>query len=305
MGYNFDGASTGGGGSFALRNSASESAPQEMLYSAINEDLSYLSIQPGSSGGSGGIPITAPVDDDGLSEKIIYTVSAFIETIDFDESVERVYALITYNRAFIETANIEGRNHAQRHYGWQTYRTASFTIRVPRDRLNDMTANLETIGNVTTHSSDAQNITAQFTDSQSRLTAMRVQEERLLDMLSKADNVTDMIALEERLAEVRYQIEALTSTLRNWQNRVDYSTLSLYIYEVEVFTEMTPPPVLTYWQQIGDGLDRNVRAVGRFFMNLFKWLIINLPVLVILAVIAIIITLIVRRQIKKSKKRYM
>ena len=39
-----------------------------------------------------------------------------------------------------------------------------------------------------------------------------------------------------RLSEVRYQLESIESQLRTFDNRIDYSTVYLYIDEVEVFS---------------------------------------------------------------------
>jgi len=166
--------------------------------------------------------------------------------------------------------------------------------------LAAVTASLDSIGNVTSLRSDADNITSQFYDTQSRLNSYKTQEERLLDMLSKADNVSDMIEIETRLADIRYQVESLTTTLRNWQNAVDYSTLTLYINEVAELTEITPVQPRSYWQQISDGLKANTKSVGAFFKNLFKWIVINLLVLIILAVLAIIAFIFIRKYIKRA-----
>ena len=275
--------------------------PKELMDSGYND--SYERQRGEAQEGSGVVPITAFVVDDSLAEKIIYTVSADIETINFDETIEGVYVLLANNRGFIESSNIGGRNYAQSYHGWQTFRSAQFSLRVPKDRLNTVTASLKTLGNVISQRSDAENITARFTDTQSRLNSYKTQEERLLNMLSHCENVTDMMSIEEQLATVRYQIESLTSTLRNWQNQVDYSTVNLYINEVEVFTEIEPEQQPTYWQQIGDGLKASAKSVGGFFADLFKGLVINLPVLAVLAVIAVIAILIVRRQIRRAQKR--
>ena len=255
------------------------------------------------SDGSGMLPITATVVDEGLAEKIIYTVSADIESLNFDETIDKVYEMLAHYRAFIESSYIGGRNRSHMYYGWQEFRYASFTLRVPKDSLNAITASLDTLGNVTALRSDAQNITAMFTDTEARLVALAIQEERLLDMLRKAEDIPDLIVIEERLSEVRYQIESITATLRNWQNQVDYSTLNLYISEVEAFTEITQVQQRTYWQRVGDGLQSNTLGVGQFFTSLFMWLVVSLPVLIILAVIVILIVLLVKRQIKRRKKR--
>ena len=238
----------------------------------------------------------------GFSEKIIYTAYASIETVDFDETISNVYDLMDFNGAFIESSNIGGRNYAQSYYGWQTYRTARFTVRVPANRLSDMIGSLDVLGNVTSNSSEGQNITSQFYDTESRLSAYRIQEERLLAMLAKTETVADMIEIESRLSDVRYDIESMTSTLRNWQNLVDYSTLTLSINEVEKFTEYTPIQ-RPYWQQVNDGFGGTLRSIGDFFKDLLKWLIVNIPVIVILAVLVIIAVILIRRSIRRRSKK--
>jgi len=255
-----------------------------------------------SEGGYSADPVTAV--SDGLAEKIIYTITAEMETIDFDATIESIYELLAYNGGFIENSYIGGRNTAQSYYGWQTYRNANFTLRIPKDRLNAVTTSLDSIGNVTSLRSSADNITSQFYDTQSRLNSYRTQEERLLSMLSKAENVTEMIEIESRLADIRYQIESLTTTLRNWQGAVDYSTLTLYISEVAELTEISPVQPRTYWQQIGDGFTANTKGVGAFFMNVFKWIVINTPVFVILAVLAIIAVVVIKRLVRRRKSYY-
>jgi hypothetical protein len=229
-------------------------------------------------------------------------VFADIETIRFDETIERIRTLMAAHGAFVESSSISGINYASQFYGWNDYRYAFFSIRVPVENLNAMAANLGTLGNVVHENSNAQNITSQFFDTQSRLNSLTVQEERLLDMLRRAEDVPDLIAIEERLSDVRYQIESLTTTLNNWQSQVDYSTMTLSISEVEEYTEITPTH-RTYWERIGDGLLASVRGIGRFFSNLFAWIIINLPVLITLAVIIVVMLIIFRRKLRKLKNK--
>jgi len=253
-------------------------------------------------GDAGGItPISAPVTE-GLAEKIIYSVYADIETLRFDETVERVYALLETYSAFIESSSVSGVNYESRFHGWSEHRNAHFSLRVPQEFLNAMTANLESLGNVIHLNSSADNITAQFFDTQSRLHSLEIQEERLLSMLSQSEDITDLIALEARLSEIRYQIESLTSTLSNWQRQVDYSTVTLWIREVEQLTEQVQIHQ-TYWEQMGDGFMSTIRGVGRFFMNFFLWIIVSAPVLVIFAVITVATIIIVKRIIRSSEKK--
>jgi len=298
----YDGYSGGSSGNTAEAPAMPAPAPDydfardEAEFGGYPEDTGLIEDQ---IGGADATPVSTTGTED-FAEKIVYSVYAEIETMEFDGTIEAVNALLTRYNAFIESSNISGVNYAARQYGWNELRRANFSIRVPVDQLDTVTKNLDSLGNVIRRNTNAENITSQFYDSQSRLNTFLIQEERLLDMLKKAEDVTDMIVIEERLGEVRYEIESLTTMLRNWQNQVNYSYLTLSITEVENFTEITEPN-RTYWQQIGDGFMISIRAVGRFFMDLFKWLVINAPVLVILAVFAIVIIIIIKRKIRADK----
>jgi len=274
----------------------------EALYSYAGDHRVSESINDVVRDIESGVAQVSVTGAENFAEKIIYSIYADIETRSFDETIDNLHDLMRRHNAFIESSSISGVNYASRHFGWDEYRYAYFSIRVPKEQLNAMTANIRTLGNVTHESSNATNITSQFYDTQSRLNSLIVQESRLLDMLATAEDVPDLILIEERLSNVRYQVESLTTTLNNWQSQVDYSTLTVNIREVEEFTEQVQIH-RTYWEQMYDGFLATIRSIGRFFMNLFLWIVINAPVLVILAAVAICALLIVKMKIRKKKMR--
>ncbi|MCL2819931.1 MAG: DUF4349 domain-containing protein [Oscillospiraceae bacterium] len=292
---------TAGGGDYA------EEALYDADYSYVDDSISYSSggdhggISSTIGGGSSIVPITAPINE-GLAEKIIYSVHANIETMEFDETVAKIHQLLGVYNAFIESSSVSGINYESRFYGWNEYRYAYFNLRVPVGQLNAMVENLDSLGNITHQSNDATNITTQFFDTQSRLNSLNIQEERLLDMLSKAEDVPDLIMIEERLSDVRYQIEMLTTTLTGWQRQVDYSTVTLSIIEVIEFTEQ-PVINISYWQQISDGFMATIKAIGKFFMDLFRWFIVSAPVLLVIAVIILAAVLFVKYKVRSYKKK--
>ena len=55
-------------------------------------------------------------------------------------------------------------------------------------------------------------------------------------MLSKSEDVETLIALEQRLSDVRYEIESIERSLRNYDMQIKYSTVDLDLREVEVYT---------------------------------------------------------------------
>ncbi|MDR1136285.1 MAG: DUF4349 domain-containing protein [Clostridiales Family XIII bacterium] len=277
------GASNGSAGGDARM----EAPAADMVEDAAEYDVEY-SLAENEIGSA-----VASVQSSGAlqSERIIYSAEANIETAEFDAAIESVYAMLDRYNAFIETSYIGGRGS---YYGRKSYRSASFTLRVPKQSFTAMTDGLSDIGNLLSFSSNAVNISTQYVDTESRLNAYKVEESRLLDMLSNVNDVEAMIALESRLSNVRYEMESLTSRLRDWQSQVDYSTVNLNIEEVEKMQEQTQLN-RSYAQELGDGFGNTLRGVGVFFKELFRLIVAVLPVLIILAVIALAVLFIVKK----------
>lgn len=256
------------------------------------------------SSGAGLTSVVAAPTAISFAEKIIYSAYASVETILFEDAVAALNDMITQYDAFVEYSYITGADYRSTYYGYNPMRNANYTIRVPRENYSALTNSLSTLGNVTNTSSNAENVTEHYTDVDARLKVYLTEESRLLIMLEKADNIEDMITIESKLSEVRYDIERLTATLRDLDNRVNYSTVTVDLREVEELTQ--PQPVhRTYGQQIADGFKESMRAVGNFFKNLAKAFIVNLPVLLLIAVVVVIALLILRRVIRRLKAKFL
>ncbi|MBP5167907.1 MAG: DUF4349 domain-containing protein [Oscillospiraceae bacterium] len=232
-------------------------------------------------------------------DKIIYTANSEIQTLDFEASVERVRHLVEQFGGYIQSSSVTGTDVTRK---YKTFRKASFTLRIPSDRFSGLQESLSDVGNVTYFNLDQDNISDQYYDVESRLTTYRTEESRLLSMLEKCETVEDMIAIESRLSDVRYSIESLTSTLRRYDQLVAYSTVYLNIVEVEKYVEEVPI-VRGYWEQIGEGFVNSLKGVGNFFKNLFKFLLISFPYLVLIAVILLLLVLIFRPVLRRRRER--
>ena len=233
-----------------------------------------------------------------MTEKIIYSFYADIETTEFDDTLTTVTELMNQFGAFIESSYIGGNSY----YSNTTYRYAEYTIRVPVESFASLTGSLDVLGNIVSQNTNAENITTQFTDTQARLDTYQTEEDRLLEMLEKAETVEDMITIESRLSNVRYEIESLTSLLRNWQSQIDYSTVTLHIDEVEELSAQVSAQ-RTYWERIWDGLNATLEGIGDFFKSSFMVLIWALPVLVLIGAVTVIVLLIVRASRKRKLKK--
>ena len=149
------------------------------------------------------------------------------------------------------------------------------------------------IGNVLNSNTSAQNITSQFTDTEARRDSLRVQEERLLAMMEKTDDMESLIALESRLSEVRYEIESLERQLIDWQNRVDYSAVTIELREVAVYTPVEPV-TRSFGERLGSAFADGWRGFVRFVQGALIVLARCLPALVLLALLVLAVVLLIR-----------
>ena len=110
----------------------------------------------------------------------------------------------------------------------------------------------------------------------------------------------DIITIESRLSEVRYQIESMESQLRTFDNQVDYSTVHIYVEEVEHYT---PQPEKSTWERIKSGFSENVYQVTNGIKNFAIEFVIAIPILLVWAVVIIVGIVVIRVVLKKKQKK--
>ena len=107
----------------------------------------------------------------------------------------------------------------------------------------------------------------------------------------------DLLQIEERLTEVRTELEGIASQLRVYNNMVDYATVNLTVTEVKEYTQTEEPE--TVWDRIGSGLQDTFQNLGEFFTDLFVLLVVSMPYLLLLGAVVLVILFLVFRKRKK------
>ena len=240
-------------------------------------------------------PDTPEVDP----EKIIYSADITLESTDFDGCREKLMALVSEYGGYIESSSLSDADYYSKMHGGRYMRSASYVLRIPGTEFTQMSSDLSQLGNVPYSRTYTENVSAQYYDTEARLRAYTAQEERLLEMLEAAESVEDILAIEGQLTNVRYEIESLQSSLKNWDRRISYSTIYLELQEVSEYTD-EPAPSLNFGQRLVRSLKNGFRGVGHFFQNLLIWLAGALPALVIIAVLIIVL----RPLFKKQRARH-
>lgn len=238
-----------------------------------------------------------------VSSKIIYSADLIAQTTDFDAAISALEQQIVTFGGFIERSDVNGdTNYDENGVASIVNRWACYVIRVPSGRFEDFLHQTEGLGNVTSLSRYAENVTSQYTDYEARLSSLRTQEERLLSMLEKSEDVDSLIALEERLSDVRYELESIERSLKNLDMQISYSTVTLNLEEVEIYTP-TAPVQRTFGEKLSDafstGWRRFVRNVQYFCIDLVTML----PGIVLFALLVLVGIFVVRKVLRRQKSR--
>lgn len=229
-------------------------------------------------------------------QKLVRKMWINAETEDLDALLQQVDEKMAALGGYAEKREVyNGSPSASRRY-----RHATITVRVPAEQLGSFTDAVTGISNVTSCTESADDITLSYIATESRITALETEQTRLLELLAKAENMNDLLQIEQRLTEVRTELEQVTSQLRLYDNMVNYATVYLELSEVKEYTVVTEPE--TVWERIGEGFMQSLKDLGDFFTELFVTVIVGLPYLVILAALVTVLVLILRARKKKQKK---
>ncbi|MCR5719931.1 MAG: DUF4349 domain-containing protein, partial [Lachnospiraceae bacterium] len=234
------------------------------------------------------------------NRKLIKTVDLTAETKSFDTLLDSVTSTCNSMGGYVESSNI---NNGSR-YNDSTYfkRTAYIVLRIPQNKLQSFLDSVATNCNIVRKNENVTDVTLSYVDLESHKKALKGEEERLLEFLSAAESIDEMITIEDRLTSIRYQLESMESQLRTYDNKIDYSTVSMQIDEVKEYKPAEPEEEPGFWEQISTGFVDSLKQVGNGLKNFVIWFIVNIPYLVVFVVVITIIILIVRKVLNMYNK---
>jgi hypothetical protein len=162
-----------------------------------------------------------PID---IEKKIIKEGDISFETSDVVETRKQITGLLKRLGGYAE-------DDSERTYGSEVRKEYNISIRIPAKNFD---AFLGTVSSTATKI-DSRNIrikdvTSQFIDIKTRLDNKRLLESRYLQLLNKATKMSDLLQIEDKLAEIRSDIESTQSQLNYMSKQVAYSSLTITFY---------------------------------------------------------------------------
>ena len=271
---------------------AAEEAAAEIAYDSYYEEEA---IEPEMGDAAGGAEAPEVNESATSQRKLIKTVELSVETKAYDDLMVSLEAQIEELGGYIESLNAYNGSY----YSGRTNRSASITARIPAEKLDGFVKQMGEEANIVDRNESVEDVTLQYVDLDSHTRMLEEEQERLLELLENAETIEDIITIEGRLSEVKYQLESMKSQLRTFDNKVTYSTVHIYIDEVK---ELTPVVEQTAGERIAEGFAESLHDIGEGFKEFFIGFVINIPYIIVWAVILAIIAFVVIKVVKIIEK---
>lgn len=264
-----------------------------------------------------GEPMPAPADnapsstvnsDPLINRKIIRNASLSIETLEFDKFVSAINEKVNALGGYVQSNVVRNRSSyyvSGSGKNRELYlRSAEMVFRIPAEKLDEFLSAADGLGNVTSRNETVSDVTESYVDVEARLKSLRTEYDTLLELLSRAENLEEIIMLQDRLTNVRYEIESYEARLRSYDSQIEFSTVSIDLTEVERETAVAEE---SFSEETSRRFRESLEDVGEGFRDFAAWFIGNLPHILVFLFFAVciplVIVLIIVGSVKRRRKR--
>ena len=231
------------------------------------------------------------------SQKLIRYLDYTIETKEFDTFVQELGELVSTAKGYVEQSEVS-QDEAQSYAQGKRY--ASYTLRIPADGLEAFKQEFQEKGTITRQSERVEDVTLNYVDVESHITALKTEQDSLLKMLEQADTIETILAIQNQLTQVRYQLESYESQKRTYDNDINYSTVYVYVQEVERESQNTD----TYGGELLEKLSGNFHGILTGLRSFSLWFLGAMPYWILLGLLFLVFWVVYKKATKKKRKAH-
>lgn len=228
--------------------------------------------------------------EDNPDSKIVYTFGYYLQTTDFEKTVELLRSKIKTSGGYIAQMSVN--------YSSNNLKNGNFTIRIPKEQSEDFQRGIGELGNITDQDLSTEDLTKYYADIESQVEALKIKETRYLELLKTAENMEDILTIESHLADVQHQLNYLNQDLKNIDYDVNYNYFMLNIYEVDHLSGSVGTQN-SFGSRLSDAFRSSFINFLYFIQNIILFLVRNIVFILVIVLIALFVTYIIKRK-KKS-----
>ncbi len=261
-----------------------------------------------SAGGVENKPVEGVGPDVGngtYDRKIIRTVTMSCESKAFDDAVQVIMTALSIHGGYVEKSSSSGtaRSVAPEIHT-QSARYASYTLRVPAEKLDAFLSNLSLDEGIRVlrQEMSSDEITGAYYDAKTRMETLAAEKDSLTVMLSGFTDYSDisaMLQVQERLYNVIEEMEVLQTKLNLYDGQVAMSTVYLDLREVLEYTAVEEP---TFGDRVGKAFTESWTDFWEGCQDFAVWFVEAFPTLLVIAVIAVVVIILIKRRIRKKRE---
>jgi len=223
-------------------------------------------------------------------EMLVYTCTADIDTLDYEQSVRSFKDSLQKLGGFIESEHYsDGANH----YGYwveevdkKKYYTA--TVRIPSAKYDQLVNSFSDLGDVRSKDATVENVSQEYRDIGIQLEILEAKEKIFMKMLKEAVTIDEMMSIESSLTEIQVQIEQLKSRMMTIETDVAYSYVHLTITEVTKYQEK-PKQTDTFAKRLQNTVTETASGFVEFLEALLFLVIRLFPYVLVFGFIGIMV----------------
>jgi len=209
------------------------------------------------------------------NRKVIRTGRIDLVVATYDEARTKLDALLKAAGGYVDSTQVQ---HFQ-----GAVSNATLVLRIPQDAFGTLLPKLRELGEISAESTNAEDVTDQYVDIAARLASAKTLEKRLLELAAdRSSGVEALLAVERELARVRGEIESYEGRMRQWNDQIAMSALTLSISTKAPAIASVPDPGLG--DRIAAGFHDSIDALKNFgawlavtTTSLLPWMLLIVP----------------------------
>ena len=222
---------------------------------------------------------------------VIQTAEAFLESENFDQVVADLRQLAPSVNGYVEADMLTT----------QGMRMFTIVLRVPAGTFEDVLDQIVNLADMRHMNQWAEDVTDLFYDMRSSLSVRRIEEERVLNLIDAATEIHEILALEQRLSDIRLNIERYESQLNDIAGRVAYSTINVTLTDIATEELIAVNP--TMGERIGGAFGDSVDGAANVMQNLIVFMAGAIIPILFFVAIGFAAYRLLRRYLRKLKYR--
>ena len=229
------------------------------------------------------------------NQMVIYQADLQLRVKRFEKTVQILEGKVEKYGGYIAESNVNKEGKEQL--------SGSIKIRIPQNHFQDFLQDAEgQAAEVIQRDITGQDVTEEYVDLGARLKSKRVVEERLTSFMKGATKTEDLLKISADLAAVQEEIETIEGKMKFLENQTSLSTINITLYENKVIVPNIEKDNLNTWEKTKKQFMKSMNILLATLSGLVVFFIGNLPIIIILAVIAILIFLYIKK-VKKGNRR--